>query len=52
MLARERIDKIIDPGTAFLELSPLAAYELYDGRANSAGIVTETVWCMEENACL
>ena len=40
MLARERIDKIIDPGTAFLELSPLAAYELYDGRANSAGIVT------------
>ena len=40
MLARERIEKIIDPGTAFLELSPLAAYELYDGRANSAGIVT------------
>ena len=25
MLARERIEKIIDPGTAFLELSPLAA---------------------------
>ena len=40
MLARERIEKIIDPGTAFLELSPLAAFELYDGRANSAGIVT------------
>ena len=40
MLARERIEKIIDPGTAFLELTPLAAYELYDGRANSAGIVT------------
>jgi len=40
LLARERIEKIIDPGTAFLELSPLAAYELYDGRANSAGIVT------------
>ena len=40
MLARERIQKIIDPGTAFLELSPLAAFELYDGRANSAGIVT------------
>ena len=29
MLARERIERIIDPGTAFLELSPLAAYELY-----------------------
>ena len=40
LLARERIERIIDPGTAFLELSPLAAYELYDGRANSAGIVT------------
>tara|TARA_X000000950_G_C13844668_1_gene631786 strand:- start:221 stop:1672 length:1452 start_codon:yes stop_codon:yes gene_type:complete len=40
MLARERIERIIDPGTAFLELSPLAAYDLYDGRAHSAGIVT------------
>ena len=40
MLARERIERIIDPGTAFLEFSPLAAYELYDGRAHSAGIVT------------
>ena len=39
-LARERIERIIDPGTAFLELSPLAAFELYDGRAHSAGIVT------------
>ena len=33
MLARERIERIIDPGTAFPELSPLAAYDLYDGRA-------------------
>jgi len=40
LLARERIEQIIDPGTAFLELSPLAAFELYDGRAHSAGIVT------------
>jgi len=40
LLARERIERIIDPGTAFLELSPLAAFELYDGRAHSAGIVT------------
>jgi 3-methylcrotonyl-CoA carboxylase beta subunit len=31
MLARERVDLLIDPGTAFLELSPLAAYELYGG---------------------
>ena len=40
LLARERIEKIIDPGTAFMELSPLAAFDLYDGKASSAGIVT------------
>jgi len=39
-LPRERIERIIDPGTAFLELSTLAAYDLYDGRAHSAGLVT------------
>jgi len=39
-LPRERIEAIIDPGTSFLELSPLAAYELYDGQAHSASIVT------------
>ena len=38
--ARERIDLLVDPDTAFLELSPLAAWELYDGQAPSAGIVT------------
>jgi len=40
LLPRERIERIIDPGTAFLELSPLAAHDLYDGRAHSAGVVT------------
>jgi len=40
LLARERIDALVDPGTAFLELSPLAAYGLYDDGAPSAGIVT------------
>ncbi len=38
--ARERIDLLCDPGTAFLELNALAAWELYDGDAPSAGIVT------------
>src|SRR3970040_2323721 len=38
--ARERIDLLCDPGTAFLELNALAACELYDGDAPSAGIVT------------
>ena len=38
--ARERIDLLVDPDTAFLELSPLAAWQVYDGAAPSAGIVT------------
>jgi len=37
---RDRIDRLIDPGSAFLELSALAATGLYDEDAPSAGIVT------------
>ncbi len=37
---RERIDRLIDPGSAFLELSALAADGLYDGDAPGAGVVT------------
>ena len=37
---RERIDLLIDPGTPFLELSPLAAYDMYDNDAPGAGLVT------------
>ncbi|MET4384307.1 3-methylcrotonyl-CoA carboxylase beta subunit [Bradyrhizobium sp. F1.4.3] len=40
MLARERVDLLIDPGTAFMELSPLAAYGLYGGDVHSASVVT------------
>jgi len=40
LTARERIDRLVDPGTAFLELNALAAWELYHGDAPSAGIVT------------
>ncbi len=40
LLPRERIDRIVDPGTAFLELSPLAANGMYDDDAPAAGIVT------------
>ena len=39
LLARERINQLIDPNTPFLELSPLAAYGLYDDSFPSAGIV-------------
>src|ERR1700712_3708960 len=40
MLARQRVDLLIDPGTAFLELSPLAAYGLYGGDVHSASVIT------------
>jgi len=40
MLPRERIEAILDPGSQFLELSPLAAFDMYDGEAHSASIVT------------
>ncbi len=37
---RERIERLLDPGSPFLELSPLAADGMYDGDAPAAGIVT------------
>jgi acetyl-CoA carboxylase carboxyltransferase component len=40
LLARERVDRLVDPGTAFLELNALAAWDVYDGAAPSAGLVT------------
>ena len=40
MLARDRVEGLIDPGTPFLELSPLAANDLYEGGAPSAGVIT------------
>ena len=40
LTARERVDRLVDPGSAFLELSALAAWDLYDGQAPSAGMVT------------
>src|SRR5216110_1949660 len=40
LLARERIKLLCDPDTPFLEVSPLAAWDMYDNEAPSAGIVT------------
>ena len=40
LLPRERVEKLLDPGTAFLELSPLAAFDMYNGDAPGAGIIT------------
>src|SRR6185295_85210 len=37
---RDRISRLLDPESPFLELSPLAAYDMYDGDAPGAGLVT------------
>jgi acetyl-CoA carboxylase carboxyltransferase component len=36
---RERIDRLLDPGSPFLELSPLAAWDMYENGAPGAGLV-------------
>src|SRR5579863_2129921 len=40
LLPRDRVDALTDPGSPFLELSPLAADGLYDGDAPAAGVIT------------
>jgi len=40
LLPRERIRALLDPGSPFLELSPLAAHGMYDDAAPAAGIIT------------
>jgi 3-methylcrotonyl-CoA carboxylase beta subunit len=40
LLPRDRVDRLLDPGAPFLELSPLAAHGLYDDEAPGAGIIT------------
>jgi len=40
LLPRERVMNLIDPGSPFLELSPLAAFGMYDGDIHAAGIIT------------
>ena len=39
MFVRDRVDALLDPGSPFLEIAPLAAYGMYDGEAPGAGIV-------------
>jgi 3-methylcrotonyl-CoA carboxylase beta subunit len=40
LLPRDRVERLLDVGTAFLELSPLAAHGMYDGEAPGASIIT------------
>jgi 3-methylcrotonyl-CoA carboxylase beta subunit len=40
LLPRDRVMNLIDPGTPFLELSPLAAFDMYDDAIHGAGLIT------------
>ncbi|TNE56883.1 MAG: methylcrotonoyl-CoA carboxylase [Alphaproteobacteria bacterium] len=40
LLPRDRVNRLLDPGSPFLELSQLAAYDMYDDAINGAGIIT------------
>jgi len=40
LLPRDRIDQLLDPGSPFLECSPLAAFGMYDTEAPAAGLIT------------
>jgi 3-methylcrotonyl-CoA carboxylase beta subunit len=40
LLPRDRVEMLLDPGAPFLELSPLAAWGMYDGESPGAGIIT------------
>ena len=40
LLPRERVERLLDPGTPFLELSQLAAFECYDDNVPAAGLIT------------
>src|SRR5690349_6446895 len=51
LLARERIETLCDPDTPFLEFNPLAAWDMYDGEAPAAGIVTG-VGVIEGQECM
>lgn len=39
LLPRDRVDTLLDPGSPFLELAPLAAERMYDGQAPAAGVI-------------
>ncbi len=40
LLPRDRVQTLLDPGSPFLELSPMAAYNMYDNAAPAAGVIT------------
>lgn len=52
MLPRDRVTALVDPGTSFLELSPLAGHELYDGEDVPAGGIITGVGVVEGVTCM
>lgn len=40
LLPRDRVEQLLDPGTPFLELSPMAAHDVYDNDSPGAGLIT------------
>ncbi|MBU6445721.1 MAG: methylcrotonoyl-CoA carboxylase [Alphaproteobacteria bacterium] len=40
LLPRQRVERLVDPGAPFLELSPLAAFGMYEGDIHAAGVIT------------
>lgn len=51
LLPRARIEELIDPGSDFLELSPLAAYGVYDDPLPAAGLITG-IGCVAGRDCV
>lgn len=51
LLARERIDRLLDPGSPFLELGALAGHGVYDGVRTGAGIITG-IGCVSGRDCM
>ncbi|RDI43739.1 carboxyl transferase domain-containing protein [Aquicella lusitana] len=51
LLPRDRIEMLVDPGSNFLELSPLAGFELYDDEIPAGGIITG-IGCIEGIDCM
>src|SRR5260221_2509995 len=44
LLPRERVDRLLDPGSPFLEIGQLAAFGIYDARATGVGVIAGIGW--------
>ena len=51
LTARDRVDRLVDPGSPFLEIAALAAHGMYDGAAPAAGMIAG-IGTIEDTACM